>query len=109
MKLPTAVKIVATLALLGLAVWLGSSEHFYKSALLSLFFGVTLASVVLIHFRVRPSWQDALCVLGGGVLFTAIDFGLLHFRPSLAGITSFLGISSLSILGLRAIWSRGKE
>jgi hypothetical protein len=109
MKLATAVKIVATLALLGLAVWLGTSEHFYKSALLSIFFGVTLASVVLIHFRVRPSWQDALCVLGGAIVFTAIDFGLLHFRPSLAGITSFLGISSLAILGLRAIWSRGAE
>jgi PAP2 superfamily len=109
MKLPTAVKIVATLALLGLAVWLGTSEHFYKSALLSLFFGVTLASVVLIHFRVRPSWQDALCVLGGAILFTVVDFGLLHFRPSLAGIASFLGISSLSILGMRAIWAEGTE
>ena len=109
MKLPMLVKIVATLALLGLAVWLGTSEHFYKSALLSIFFGVTLASVVLIHFRVRPSWQDALGVLGGAVLFSIIDFGLLHFRPSLAGIASFLGISSLSILGMRAIWSRGAE
>jgi hypothetical protein len=109
MKLLKLVKIVATLALLGLAVWLGTSEHFYKSALLSIFFGVTLASVVLIHFRVRPSWQDALCVLGGAGLFTVIDFGFLHFTPSLAGIASFLGFSSLSILGLRAIWSRGKE
>ena len=109
MKLPTAVKIVATLALLGLAVWLGTSEHFYKSALLSLFFGVTLASVVLIHFRVRPSWQDALCVLGGAILFTVVDFGLLHFRASLAGIASFLGISSLSILGMRTIWAEGAE
>jgi hypothetical protein len=109
MKLPMLVKIVATVALLGLAVWLGTSEHFYKSALLSLFFGMTLASVVLIHFRVRASWQDALCVLSGAILFTVIDFGLLHFRPSLAGIASFLGISSLSILGLRAIWSRGRE
>jgi hypothetical protein len=109
MKLPRAVKIVATLALLGLAVWLGTSEHFYKSALLSLFFGVTLASVVLIHFRVRPSWQDALCVLGGAILFTVVDFGLLHFRPSLAGIASFLGISSLSILGMRAIFAEGAE
>jgi hypothetical protein len=109
MRLPTALKIVATTALLGLAVWLGTSEHFYRSALLSLFFGVTLASVVLIHFRVRASWQDALCVLSGAALLTAIDFGFLHFRPSLAGIASFLGISSLSILGLRAIWSRGKE
>jgi hypothetical protein len=109
MKLAMLVKIVATLALLGLAAWLGTSEHFYKSALLSLFFGVTLASVVLIHFRVRPLWQDALCVLGEAGLFTVIDFGLLHFRPSLAGIASFLGISSLAILGLRAIWSRDKE
>jgi hypothetical protein len=109
MKLPMAVRIVATVALLGLAVWLGTSEHFYKTALLSLFFGVTLTSVVLIHIRVRPSWHDAFCVLGGAGLFTAMDFGLLHFRPSLAGIASFLGISSLSVLGLRAIWSRGKE
>jgi hypothetical protein len=109
MKLPMAAKIVATLALLGLAAWLGTSEHFYKSALLSLFFGVTLASVVLIHFRVRPSWQDALCVLGGAGVFTAIDFGFLHFTPSLAGIASFLGISSLLILGLLAIWSRDAE
>ncbi len=109
MKLPMPLKIVATLALLGLAVWLGTSEHFYKSALLSLFFGVTLASVALIHFRVRPSWMDALCVLGGILFFTAIDFGWLHFRPSLAGIVSYLGISSLTILGLRAIWSQGRE
>ncbi len=109
MKLPMAAKIVATLALLGLAVWLGTSEHFYKSALLSLFFGVTLASVVLIHFRVRPSWMDALCVFGCAGLFTFVGFGVLHFHPSLAGITSYLGISSLSILGLRAIWSQGKE
>src|SRR5580658_2526551 len=109
MRLPKFAKIAATLALLGLAAWLGTSEHFYKSALLSLFFGVTLASVVLIHFRVRPSWQDALCVIGGAGLFTIIDFGFLHFAPSLAGIASYLGISSLSILGLRAIWSHGAE
>jgi len=64
MKLPMAVKFVATLAQLGMAAWLGTSEHFYKSALLSIFFGVTLASVVLIHFRVRPSWQDVLLMLG---------------------------------------------
>jgi hypothetical protein len=109
MKLPTGVRMVATLALLGLALQLGTSEHFYKSALLSLFFGVTLASVVLIHFRVRPSWQDAFSVIGAAALFTLIDFGFLHFKPSLAGIASFLGISSLSTLGLRAIWSRGAE
>jgi hypothetical protein len=34
MKLPTSVKMVATAALLGLAVQLGTSQHFYMSALL---------------------------------------------------------------------------
>lgn len=106
---PTPLKIAASLSLLGLAVWLGTSEHFYKTALLSLFFGVTLASVVLIHFRVRPSWQDALYVLAGAVTFIVINFGFRHFVPSLAGITSYLGISSLTILGLRATWSKGAK
>jgi len=109
MKLPTPVKIAATLLVLALAAWLGTSEHFYQSALLSLFFGVTLASVVLIHFRVGPSWRDALCVLGGAILFSVVDFGFLQFVPSLAGIISFLGISSLMILGLRATWSTGAQ
>lgn len=109
MRLSLLAKIAASLALVGLALWLGTSEHFYKSALLSLFFGVTLASVALIHFRVRPSWADGVCVLGGAVFFAVIDFGFLHFIPSLAGITSYLGITSLSILGLRAIWMSGAE
>jgi hypothetical protein len=109
MKLPLPLKIACTVALAGAAIWLGTSAHFYKTALLSLFFGVTLASVMLIHFRVRPSWQDALGVLAGGIAFAAVDFGALHFLPSLAGITSFLGITSMTVLGLRAIWSSGPE
>jgi PAP2 superfamily len=109
MRLPLSVRIFVTLLLLGLAGRLGTSAHSYKSALLSLFFGVTLASVALIHFRVRPSWADGLCVLVGTILFSGIDFGFLHFMPSLAGITSYLGISSLTILGLRTIWSQGEE
>lgn len=109
MKWSMPLKIAASLLLLGMAVWLGTSAHFYKTALLSLFFGITLASVVLIHFRVRPSWQDAFYVLGGAAAFSLVDFRFQHFRPSLAGITSYLGISSLTILGLRAIWSKGRE
>jgi PAP2 superfamily len=109
MKLPLPLKIAFTVALTGAAIWLGTSAHFYQTALLSIFFGVTLASVVLIHFRVRPSWQDTLYVLGGGIAFALVDFGVLHFVPSLAGVTSYLGIASMTVLGLRAIWSTGPE
>jgi hypothetical protein len=99
-------KIAATVALVGAALFLGTSAHFYKTALLSLFFGVTLASVLLIHVRVRPSWQDAVWVAAGGAAFAFVDFGPLHFPPSLAGVASYLGITSMTILGLRAIWTK---
>jgi len=109
MRFSLPLKLAATFALVGAALWLGTSAHFYKTALLSLFFGVTLASVLLIHFRVRPSWQDALRVAAGGATFAFVDFGLLHFLPSLAGIASYLGITSITVLGLRAIWSKPPE
>jgi hypothetical protein len=109
MRFSPPLKIAATIALSGTALWLGTSAHFYRTALLSLFFGVTLASVLVIHFRVRPSWPDALCVLAGGAAFAFVDFGLLHFVPSLAGISSYLGITSMTILGLRAMWSKPPE
>lgn len=106
MRFSLPLKLAATFALVAAALWLGTSAHFYKTALLSLFFGVTLASVLLIHFRVRPSWQDALCVAAGGTAFAFVAFGLLHFLPSLAGIASYLGITSMTVLGLRAIWTK---
>jgi len=109
MRFSLPLKLAATFTLVGAALWLGTSAHFYKTALLSLFFGVTLASVLLIHFRVRPSWRDALCVAAGGAAFAFVDFGLLHFLPSLAGIASYLGITSITVLGLRAIWSKPPE
>src|SRR5580704_17264412 len=108
MKLPMAVKIVATVALLGMAAWRGTSEHFYKSALLSIFFRVTLASVVLTHFRVRPSWLDALGVTGGAVVFASIDFGVLYFVGSLAGIASFLGSAAWRFLGCARFGRTGR-
>ena len=109
MKFPIAEKLLLTLGVAALAVGFGTSQHFYKSAMLSIFFGFTLASIVLIHLRVRPSWMDGALVLAGGAFFTLIDFGVLHFRPSVAGVASFLGITSLTILGLRVIWSEGDE
>jgi predicted RND superfamily exporter protein len=76
MKLPMAVKFVATLAQLGMAAWLGTSEHFYKSTLLSIFFGVTLASVVMIHFHrvVKFSEKPSLVKRGHSGATLAVSF-----------------------------------
>jgi hypothetical protein len=105
MKLNRATQIVATLLLAGMAVWLGASKSFYEGAIMSAFFALALASVVIIHFRVAPSWQDAALILGLSCIIALVDFRLLHFKPWIMDWFAFPGLSSLIILGWRTIWA----
>ncbi len=107
MSLKQAARIALTLVLLACGIWLGRSSQFYSEALVSIFFAATLTSAIVIHFRIFPSWPDALLVLCGTFLFAAIDFQLLHYKPLLASWLSFAGLSSVLILGVRTIWAEG--
>jgi hypothetical protein len=109
MPLTRATKIVLTLPLVAAFVWLGCNAQFYNEALVSAFFGFALASVIIIHFRLRPSWQDALLVLAGTILLAALDFRLLHFKYAIMAWLSFAGLSSLFILGLRTFWAKDDD
>jgi hypothetical protein len=109
MPLSRTSKILLTLALVAAAAWLGNSATFYNEALVSAFFGIALASVLIIHFRVRPSWQDALLVLAGTLLLAAVDFRVHHFKPALMAWFSFAGLSSLLIFGLRTVWAKDAD
>jgi hypothetical protein len=106
MPLTRATKIVLTLPLIAAFAWLGCSAQFYNEALVSAFFGFALASVIIIHFRIHPSWQDALLVLAGTILLAVLDFHLLHFKQAIMAWFSFAGLSSLFILGLRTVWAK---
>jgi hypothetical protein len=106
MPLTRAKKILLTVALVAAFAWLGGSAQFYNEALVSAFFGFALASVIIIHFRIRPSWQDALLVLAGTFLLGALDFRLLHFKQAIMAWFSFAGLSSLFIFGLRTVWAK---
>jgi hypothetical protein len=106
MPLTRTTKILLTLPLMAIAAWLGASATFYSEALVSAFFGLALASVIIIHLRIRPSWQDALLVLAGTFLLAAVDFRVLHFKPAIMAWFSFAGLSSLLVLGLRTVWAK---
>jgi|ERR1700674_1749766 len=109
MPLTRAAKMILTLPLVAAAGWLGTNAQFYNEALVSAFFGLTLASVLVIHFRIRPSWRDALLVLAGTLLLAAVDFRLLHFKPAIMAWPSFAGLCSLLILGLRTLWAKDAD
>lgn len=101
-----ATKYLLSLLLVALAAWLGTSAQFYREALVSAFFGIALASVIIIHLRIHPSWQDALLILIGTLLFAAVDFRLLHFAPAIMAWFSFAGLSSLLVFGLHTVWAK---
>ena len=100
-------RIIVTFLLIASGIWLGQNRQFYTEAVVSIFFACTLISVSVIHLRILPSGRDALLVLCGTCLFAAIDFQLLHYRLILASWLSFAGLSSLVILGVRALWAEG--
>ncbi len=99
------IKIILTVLLIACAVWLATSATFYTEALISAYFALTLIGATIIHLRVHPSLRDAILVILGSVLFAAIDFPLLHFKPAIAGWLSFAGLTSLLIMGIETLWA----
>ena len=107
MQLNRTTKLVLTVVLGGVAAWLGTSAKFYTEALVGAFFGLALLSVLIIHFRICPSWTDAAFVLLGMLILAGADFRVLHFKPAVMAWPSFAGLVSLLILGVRAAWAEG--
>ena len=53
-----ALKIIASLALIFCAGGFALSAQIYQEAIISAFFSVALASVIVLHLRVRPAWRE---------------------------------------------------
>ena len=89
---------------------LAVSHVFYASAIASTFYPYVFASVIFIHLRLRFRWIDVGGIILLGVLFALFDALVLH--PGTVYIVtwvSFLGMGSLAIMGLRAVWMEGEE
>jgi len=99
------VRVLLTLLAVAAAAKFGTTSRFYMDALRGSFFSCVLLSVSIIHFRVFPTVRDASSALAATLLFGFVDFRLLGFAPRFAAWFSFLGISSLLLLTLHAVWS----
>jgi PAP2 superfamily len=99
------VQIILTLCVLLIAGLLGFSRRFYLEALDDAFFALALASVVILHQRIRPSWLDLACSAAGAIALGIVDFHFLHYPSRILAWFSFLGLSSFAIMVLRSIWT----
>ena len=95
--------------LVAAATGLAVSHYFYQVSLSSEFLWLCLASTAIIHLSIRPKWAEAGILLLTTGLFCMVEFGLLRWRPNLMIVLALAGLSSLVIMGLRAIWSGEEE
>jgi PAP2 superfamily len=103
------VKVLLTLLLMLCGLALGLGRQFYDEAMVDAFFALALASVVIIHMRVRPRWLDAVLIAVGTALLATVDFHVLHYAMKITGWFSFLGLSSFVIMGVRSIWEQERR
>jgi hypothetical protein len=90
---------------------LAASHIFYVSAIASTFYPYVFASVVFIHLRMRFRWLDAGGIVLLGAIFAALDQFVIHRSDSVYVVTwiSFLGMASLVVMGLNAVWLEDEE
>ena len=98
-----------TLSALLIVGMLGFSRQFYLEALDDAFFGMALASVVILHQRIRPSWLDAGWIAAATIALGIVDFHFLHYPQRVMAWFSFLGLSSFAIMALRSIWNQDRR
>jgi PAP2 superfamily protein len=102
-------RMALTFALIACAALFAINAQVYATAMTPVFFALALASTVILHLRLRPFLSDIAMVLALALLLSAVDFGLLGFPPRAMALFSFLGLSSLAILGIRSIWAEGED
>jgi hypothetical protein len=107
MKFARIIQILLTAVLLIIAARFGTGWQFYSESLSSPFFAIALISVVIIQLRVGGLWPDGLALLASAALLAFVDFRLLHYPQHFMAWFSFLGLSALLLLALRAVWSEG--
>jgi hypothetical protein len=109
MKIPLPAKILLTVILVGGAILLVTNAYFAGTAMPFAFFMLTLASVILVLFRVGRSWLDLVFLTVAAALLAIISAWHFHYQPNWESCVSFLGLGSLLVLGIRAVWPEGEK
>ncbi len=104
-----SVRVALTALVLTATLGLVASSYFEGEAIGSMFLWASMGSLAILHLRLRPKWQEVILLFAGTGLLTAI--AIFVFRAPLYYKLpfTFLGLTSLAALAMRAIWADGDE
>jgi PAP2 superfamily len=100
--------LLTAAVLLATCGW-ATSRDFYFHVSYSPFLWVGLASVCIIHFRVKWSVKDALIVLAGIAALAAVVFGIRGLGYNTKALFGWAGLASVSVLAIRWLRAAGEE
>jgi hypothetical protein len=103
------IRIILTVIVLAAAVTIAYSRTIFVMCILFPMFTLTLASMIVILFSVRPRRDDAIFVIGLTILHGVVAFMLFYLPYHAILWPAFAGLSSFWVLCVRAIWSRDSD
>ncbi len=97
------------MALLAIVLALSLSADFYNSSMVDTFMALALGAAAVTLLVVRPSWMNCASLAVGGLVLAGLDYRVLGFQPRFMAAFSFVGLSSLAVLGTQTIWARNQN
>jgi hypothetical protein len=107
MTLPSPIKVALGLLAIAAVVCLAANHRLYNIGALNPVINLGLASVTVLHLRVKPAWRDALVVAAGATALSILDFKIFHYTFNVFAVLMFAGLASLVTLAICTLWQEG--
>ena len=84
-------------------------DYKFYGAFVDSFFAFTVLSFVILYLRVSPKGSTVLTICSLGLVFAAIEFGILHYPAKPMVWISLFGLSAFTALPIHALWATGEK
>lgn len=103
------IRILLTIVVMAAAVFLACNRTIFVMEILYPMFTLTLASMVIVVFSVRPSLEDAAFVVCLTLLHAVVAYMFFDLPYHSVNWLAFAGFSSFWVLCIRTIWAKDSE
>ncbi|MGH9574969.1 MAG: phosphatase PAP2 family protein [Candidatus Acidiferrales bacterium] len=104
----TAIKVLVSVLIVAGVSAVVCDYKFY-GVFVDSFFAFTVLSFVILYLRVCPKWSTALTICSLGLLFAAIEFGILGYPAKPMVWISLFGLSAFAALPVHGLWASGEK